>query len=86
MSIINYNIFISIYNLAHCRILTSQVWTDDSRLLQELSLAARKPRRAHLTSYKQPRVKDLPKVPTWRLVGSNQRSFALKTTKGPSCP
>src|SRR6218665_2228268 len=40
-----------------------------------------------ITSYRQLRVKDLPKVPTRRLVGSNQRPSAPKapnTTKAPS--
>jgi len=34
----------------------------------------------HITSYRQLRVNDLPKVPTWRLeVGSNQWPSAPKT-------
>ena len=66
-----------IYNLTHRRMFTSKVWTDDSRLLQQSNLAARQPRRAHITSYRQLRVTDLPKVPTWRLEwDSNQRPFA----------
>src|SRR6218665_3381740 len=48
---------------------------DDSRLLQESYLAARAPH----PSYRQLRVKDLPKVPTWQLeVESNQRPSAPK--------
>ena len=39
-------IFVFTYNLTHCRMFTSKVWTDDSRLLQELNLASRQPHRA----------------------------------------
>jgi len=35
-----------IYNLTHRRMFTSKVWTDDSRLLQELNLATRQPQGA----------------------------------------
>ena len=44
----------------------------------------------HITSYRQLRVKDLPKVPTWRLeVESNQRPSAPNasdTTTQPTMP
>jgi len=52
---------------------TSKVLTDDSRLLKKSNLAARQPH----PSYRQLRMKDLPKVPTWRLeVESNRRPSA----------
>ena len=61
---------------------TSKVRMDDSRLLQESYLAARQSR-----SYRQLRVMDLPKVPTWWLeVESNQRPSAPKTTTQPTTP
>jgi len=41
-----YNIFRLIHNLTYRRIFTGKVWTDGSRLLQELNLDARQPRRA----------------------------------------
>src|SRR6218665_3653033 len=59
-------------------------------LLQESNFTGRLTRRAHITSYRQLRVKDLPKVPnnyTWRLErDSNQRPCASNTTTGPPHP
>jgi len=48
---------------------TRRVWTDDSKLLQESNLTARKPRRAphHVIGIGQLWVKELSKVPAWRL-------------------
>jgi len=42
----NNNNFVFIYNLTHSRMFTGEVRTDGSRLLQELNLAVRQPRRA----------------------------------------
>jgi len=66
------------YSLTHRRMFTSKVYTDDSMLLPESNLAARQPSRASHPSYRQLRVNYLPKVPTWRLVGLNQRPSAPK--------
>ena len=73
------------YNLIHHRMLTSKVWTDDSKPLQESNLAASSHAGRSTTSYRQQRVKDLPKVPTWRLeTESNQRPSLLNTTTLPT--
>jgi len=60
---------------------------DDNRLLQELNFSPKAATGRHTTSYRQLRVKDLPKDPTWRLeVESNQRPSALTTTPQPTTP
>ena len=77
------------YNLIYRRMFTSKVLTDDSRLLQESNFSRKAATLRHITSYRQLRVKDLPKVPTWRLeLESNQRHFAPKaaTTTQPTTP
>jgi len=45
------NILFLLYNLKYRRMITSIVWTDDSKLLQESNLTALQPRREPITLY-----------------------------------
>jgi len=42
-------------------------WLQAINLQESNYLATRQPHRVHITSYRQLRVKDLPKISTWRL-------------------
>jgi len=73
------NIFVLIYNLTHRKVITSKVWTNDSRLLQESNVCRNAATGRHITSYRRLQMKDLPKVSSWRLeVESNKRPSAPK--------
>jgi len=47
----NNNLFFLIFNLTYCRMITSIVWKDDNKLLQESNLTARQPSRVSITLY-----------------------------------
>ena len=67
---------------------TSKIWTNNSKLLQESNLSARKPSRApHHVIQGLLWVKDLPKVHTWWLEwDSNGRPSTPNTPTEPPCP
>src|SRR6218665_636515 len=55
-------------------------WTDDSRGLQESNFSRKAATGRHIMSYRQLRVKDLPKVPMWRLEVSRVEPKAPNNT------